>query len=83
LNDAFSVLRGEYGHTTWLRDDDLIITDCQKEEWVIYTSSLEEKILSLNNEVQDSLCWTRNQLSGNFLVKQGYFSMEESYFLGL
>ena len=40
--------------------------------WKTYTDLLESNFVSLDEDTQDTLVWTRNEIDGHYKAKMGY-----------
>jgi hypothetical protein len=52
------------------------------EEWRSYVGFLCEIFISLDNDIEDSLCWSKNLRGGTFTMKLGYKVWKEDLFTG-
>jgi hypothetical protein len=52
------------------------------EEWRSYVGLLCENHISLDNDLEDTLCWSRNPKGGFFTAKLGYEAWKEEMFVG-
>jgi hypothetical protein len=79
-----SNMRGtnNYGRSKWKYVDVLEIKGDRAVEWTKYTEIICSNFINLLEEEDDSLCWSKNEISGNYNAKLGCLSITEGFVMG-
>jgi hypothetical protein len=77
LNDARIGDPQLRGHAGWRDVSSLGLPDALSVEWDSFISLLCENFITLDDESEDSLCWSKNPKDGSFMTKLGYKSWQE------
>jgi hypothetical protein len=60
----------------------LVFLNIWPKEWEKYIGLLCENLIILDDEIADSLCWSKNPKDGTFTAKLGYKAWQEEKFEG-
>jgi hypothetical protein len=70
------------GRSGWKDESMLGLNGDMATEWNSYIGLMCENHILLDNEIEDSLCWSKNHKGGSFTVKLGYKSWQEFNLVG-
>jgi hypothetical protein len=70
------------GRRGWKSGSNLDLSGVEAEELSNYIGKLCSNCIRLSNDDEDSLCWSKNPRSGEFIVKLGYNVQAKAQFTG-